>query len=151
MVTPNYDESVRDHIEKGLSEGEARNLYKKLHYQPTKCKCSECDCSVVFDIRIPIPDLKTISDPYFFVCWGCRNDLHEGVSYLDLKLKEKDEMTPKSGYNICIHDDLSGLGGELTFWKHVETKEEALEFKKELEKKLDKEYEKVYIFPFIEE
>lgn len=116
---------------------------------PVKCTCSECDCSRVIQISIPSP--KSVSDPYYGVCFGCMNDLHEGVSYIGLILKKTDEMTPKSGYNICIHDDLSGLGGELTFLKHVETKEEALEFKKKLDKKLDNLYEKAYIFPFIEE
>ena len=47
-------------------------------------------------------------------------------------MKERDECTPESGYNICVLDDYSRLGEQLTIIARVDTKKEAEEKVNEL-------------------
>jgi len=49
-------------------------------------------------------------------------------------LKEVQEMTPATGYNVCTLDDFSRLGEKLTLEDHVETEEQAKTIKEQLEK-----------------
>jgi hypothetical protein len=52
-------------------------------------------------------------------------------SYIDIILKEKKEMTPKTGYNVVEFDDFAPPGEKLTCINHFETRVEAEKFVKE--------------------
>jgi len=46
-------------------------------------------------------------------------------SYIEKIIKEKESLTPKTGFNIVLFDDYSPVGEKLTLVDHVETIEEA--------------------------
>ena len=76
-----------------------------------KCQCSECDCNT-----------QTIEHP----CSNCQDGRHTNVGFFELILKEKKEMTPKSGYNVCIFDDFSPMGEKLELIAWYADKESAV-------------------------
>ena len=94
-----------------------------------KCKCTECDCNT-----------QTIGHP----CSNCQDGRHANVGFFELIEMEKKELTPETGYNVCILDEFSKPGEQLGLVSHVDTKDEAIKRKKEIEKK----GKTAYIFPY---
>lgn len=76
-----------------------------------KCQCSKCDC-----------DNKTTSG----ICRNCNNDIHSDMSYLDIILKEREELTPKEGYNIVTIDEYGSIGEKLELHGSADTYAEAV-------------------------
>jgi len=64
---------------------------------------------------------------------NCKGGIHWDTSYLDICLKEREVMTPKTGFNVCEFDDFAPFGEKLTLYGHYDTYQEALKRKRELE------------------
>ena len=55
------------------------------------------------------------------------------MNYFEKALKEKEEMTPETGFNIVLFDDFAPVGEMLTLVGHTETRKEAERKKEEYE------------------
>ncbi len=92
-----------------------------------KCQCTECDCHS-----------QTVDK----VCRSCFEDRHANLGFFDLLEKEREEVTPEYGYNICMHDEFCRPGDSLTVIDHADTKEEA----EKIAERLGSKSGHVYIF-----
>lgn len=59
------------------------------------------------------------------------------MNYFEKALKEKEEMTPETGFNIVLFDDFAPIGEMLTLVGHAETRKEAERIKEEYEIKAE--------------
>ena len=50
------------------------------------------------------------------------------MDFFDLILQERKEVTPKTGFNICVYDGNAPLGENLTIIEHVVTEAETKKY-----------------------
>jgi len=90
-----------------------------------KCQCSECDCHT-----------KTVEHP----CSNCQGGRHANFSIWDGIEQERKEMTPESGYNVCLYDSYAPFGENLTLIEHFEDQSLAIALRDSIIAKGEKAY-----------